>query len=609
MRVRDLAKPLQVAELAFTVEPPFELAVSSTEPDRLLLLQARGGSTIMRVFALPEPREVIEARLSLKGESHLVALVGSVAVLLGGTESLTAVDLAKLRASPLPVRGPIQVVAQFATDAVLVGARGKLEAWSLDERRPTHRLGLALPKDAAFGGVIANGRLLWVASAAAPGTVSLFRLSDGKPLASTIAGGAIKAIVGDPASTTVVAAIEPEGGRPLELVALELESQVRRPMPFDGTLAAFCLAGAPADAVAILADAGEPVLLPLATSAIGGVPRPVAIARPRPAESSDEREPGDEAEGEPAAAAPTEPAVAVPSPAPDNDLASRMSQWRAQVQAAVVAAPPRPAPLVGGVRTPVDEPRSRSRAELYAWGLSARARTTTTPPPPPQGWRIVDLTLRFKLDLRTKSLLSLLYAAWLDGAGEEGVPVGVIARALGNDEEAWVEALAQGRLGRMGWIKTGHGKTRLRGVIGRFLDEAPPRVTLVTPSELDPEQENPPAPIAPPVGLARWHVGDRAALAAKVREVADLVREPVSMIDAHALPAARFQRLLATRLLEARLHGALPIVLPTADLDLQLLDGPTLLAVDDAMPAAWSALPVWPPPVEAEAASVDAVAT
>jgi hypothetical protein len=616
LRVRDRSRPMQLAELAVALEPPFELAVSD-EPERLLILQSRGGNTAIRVFALPELRELVDAPLSFKGETQLVAMCGSVAVLRSGPDSLIVVDLAKLRAAPLPVRGPIQIVAQSSPDHVLVGARGKLEVWSVVERRPTHRLGLPLPRDAGFGGVGANGRLLWLASSGAPGWVQRFRLADGKQLATSELGGVIRAVAADPASATLVAAVEPEVGGALQLIAFDLETRAQRALAFEPAIAAFCLAGmpagmpagAPADAVAVLADEGAPVLLPLVGIAS---PRltvaPAAPDEPEPGGPDPHDEPGgpDHRDGPAVRVSdePSEPASSVQSgghqdaagspaaAAPEsNDLAARLSQWRAQVQAVVVAAPPR---LVAsgerGGRVPMEEPRSRSRAELYAWGISARARTTTTPPPPPQGWRVTDLAVRFQLDTRSKSLLALLYASWLDGEGAIGVPVGVLARALGNDESAWVEALAQGRLGRMGWLRSRRGRARLRDVVGRFLDEAPPRVTIVMPAD------EAIASRVPPASPALWPLADRGSLDAQVRQLADQLAGPVATIDAAALPVARRDRALIARLLEARLHGALPVVVGSeaAPFEPRLLDGPSLVA--SALPA-WHGLPVWPEPL------------
>ena len=571
LRVCELARPAQVIELELPLEPPLELAIASGEPERVVVLQAHGGSTRLRVCALPALRDVVEADPPLRGEAQLAALCGSVALLRGGGDSLTAIDLTKLRATPLPVRGPIQLVMRLSSDHVLVGARGTLEAWSVQERRPTHRFGVALPRDAVSGGVIANGRLLWMVASGAPDTVSVVRLADGKKLDVSV-GGAIRAVAATAASTTVVVAVHPDPATPLQLVVVDLETQALRPLAFEYPIRGFCLTGAGGDTVAIRPEHGSPVLLSLA--AVGAPPRSV-VGAPEP-------EPLDTPDASPAAAR---------EPAPD-DLSARLDRWRSQVHAAIVAAPPRPAAVERGGRGTTAEPRSRSRAELYAWGQLARSRSTTTPPPPPQGWRLTDLAVRFQIDMRSKSLLALLYASWLDGEGDRGVPVGVLARALGNDEDAWIESLAQGRLGQLGWLRSRRGRTRLRGVVGRFLDEAPPRVTLVAPAA-----DAVPAVVrVPPLGVVRWELPAGADLAAQVSGLADALNAPVARIDLAALPAERREAVLVARLLEARLHGALPVIAPAgaAPLDPRVLDGPALVVVGDPVPPEWRSLPAWP---------------
>jgi hypothetical protein len=625
------APPAPGVELAIALESPFQLALSSVEPERLLVVQARSGGTVVRVFALPDLREIVEASLGVKGEAHLVAQCGQIALLLGGTESLTAIDVAKLRAIPLAARGPIQVVAPLSPDQVLVGARGKLEAWSIPERRPTHRLGLPLPRDAASGGVVAGGRLLWVTTTGALDALSVFRLADGKQLASVDAGGPIKAVAGARDSATVVAAVQPEGAA-RQLVALELETGAHRVVVAEPAVAAFDLIGDAGESVAVLHDQGSPVVLSLGPASTApyqsgpalalealASPAPALVSAPAlvPAPAGGAASGARTAESLPAPAAALAASTPAPNHAPEaaaapdagSDLAARLSQWRAQVQAAVVAAPPRrsaPDARSGGGD---GEPRSRSRAELYAWGQSARARTTTTPPPPPQGWKLTELAARFHLDMRSRSLLAMLYASWLHGEGDVGLPVGILARALGNDEDAWVEALGQGRLGEMAWVKSRRGRTRLRGVVGRFLDEAAPRVAIIAP----PEDASP--ALVPPAAPALWAlpvvVLDAAALEAGAREVAAALGAPVALIDAAALPADRRDAALASRLLEARLHGALPILAPceAAPIPPRLLEGPALVAVVAPPPAAWRALPLWPealpaPPEVAAGAAV-----
>jgi hypothetical protein len=579
----DVVERSLIAEAEAELDAPLELAISGAKPERLLALQAKGGGTLVRLYTLPELGPVVNARI--KGEFRIVAICGAIAVLQSGSETLVAVDLTELRTATLPVRGPIQLVAQASPEQILVGARGKLEAWRLDERRPTHRVNLPVPGDAAFGGPLAGGRMFWFATAG--GIVSWHRLSDGKHVGELSVEGRLLAIQGDPASTTAVAAVDKPGTGGVQLLALDLETRTIRPLAADRAVAAFCLAGSGFGLVAALGESGEPVLLPL--SSVTGTAQPAIDATRPPATE------------QPVAAPASE--IAEPEPAPaesreigGSDLGARLTQWREQLRAAMHAAPPRQLQHDERIRFS-GEPASRSRAELYAWGLSARARTTTTPPPPPQGWRINDLVSRFRLDTRARTLLSLVYASWLDGDGRSGLPVGTIARALGNDEAAWIEALAQGRLGTLGWLRSSFGRTRLHPVVGSFLDEAPPCVELVEP-RLETART-----VAPPAVPAVLELSDGLALDELASELASWLGAPIALIDVGALPAPGRGRRCLDRVLEARLHGALPILFGARpdDVDLRHFDDATLLAIRGPRPEAWSTLPTWPPPPPADA--------
>ncbi|MEO8845355.1 MAG: hypothetical protein ABI591_29645 [Kofleriaceae bacterium] len=548
-------------ELRLDLEPPVTLAMCSG-PDRLLVVQTRNSTTRVRVLSVPELQPLAEG--SLETAARLAAVVGATAVLVAGPDTMTALDLAELQTTKLTVRGPIEIVAPFSNDQVLVAARGKLEAWSLEERRPTHRLGLTLPKNPRFAGLAASGTLLWAVSANAPGTVTAFRLSDGTQLGESTLGGAPVVVLGVAASPTLIALVQPDSGA--ELVAIDLLTHHRRVLPFDAPIVAVGVAG---DTVVVLPETGIPMLIPLT----GGAARPILAV----------------------SAATTVPArVELPAEAPavaaSSVVVSRLDEWRAQVQTAITVTTAMPPSKEPAIRVLGEEPRSRSRAELFAWGETVRARHSTAPPPPPHVWNLTELAHRFGIDLRSRSVIALLYAAWLDGDGRKGVPVGHIARALGNDELAWIEALAQGRLGRLGWIRSKLGRTRLHPQLGRFLDEARPRVKLVAPA-LDTVKT-----LEPPTSPSLWRAREDEG-ADKVVALASACGIAIAVIDLDALPPHRFERVLGDRLLEARLHGALPVLVGEgfAMLDVARLDGGVLLAPRGTRPAALAALPLWPP--------------
>jgi hypothetical protein len=70
----------------------------------------------------------------------------------------------------------------------------------------------------------------------------------------------------------------------------------------------------------------------------------------------------------------------------------------------------------------------------------------------------------------------------------------------------------------------------------------------------------------------------------------------VAAIDMSTLPVARLQAVLAARLLEARLLGALPIVVPSeaSPFEPRVVEGPLLVALGASLRPEWRALPSWP---------------
>lgn len=573
----DATTRLQVAELAIELQPPVALALS-TDPNRLVVVQTRGASTVVRVLSVPELEPVAEGTLA--SAARLVAVCGATAVLLGGADSLTTLDLATLHSTTLTVRGPIQTVAPFSDSQILVAARGKLETWSLDERRPTHRLGLALPRVPAFLGVAAGGTLLWAVSGEAPGTVTCYRLADGMLVGEVATGGRPIAVNASASQPVLVAVVQSPAGA-AEVVAIELLAATRRVLPVAAPIAAACITSGDETAVIVLPERSAPLRVSLAGPEVARplVLAPTETARPAPS----------------AAIAPDEqlPASAT------HPVANRLDEWRAQVQAAVqVTATPSTSRIELGSRATGDEPRSRTRAELIAWGETVRSRRSTAPPPPPQVWRLTDLAHRFALDLRSRALLSLLYAAWLEGDGRTGVPVANVARALGNDELAWIDALAQGRLGKLGWIRARYGRVCLRPQIGHYLDEATPGVLLVAPAAGNTRASE------PPTVASLWSATDDADLGGRLRELADACNVVVAAVALDTLPAARLERALDAKLLECRLHGALPVLhsVSGVPLDVAQLAEPMLLTCCGTAPLQWTHLPSWPPALTHEAA-------
>ncbi len=559
LAVVETAKRVQVAELAIHLQPPVALALS-TDPDRLVVVHTRGAATLVRVLSMPDLEPLAEG--TLPASARLVAVCGATAVLLGSSDVLTLLDLATLHSTTLTVRGPIQAVAAFSASQIIVAARGKLETWSLEERRPTHRLSFALPKQPTAVGVAANGSLLWTASG--DGTISCHRLADGT-LVSEGELGARGLVLSASRTQSMLIARMPEAAQ--ELLAYDLLTGTTQTRSVGVPIAAACVVGTVG---VVLPEHDAPLLVALTGP---DIVRPLALAEGMPVAEAPEAE-AEQVEAEPA---PAEPAVT-----------SRLEEWRAQVRAAVEATPSA-APIDFAPRAATDiTPRRASedtrsaRARLVAWAAVGKA---TAPPLP----KLDELAQRFSLDLRSRMLLSLLYAAWLEGDGKAGVPVAHAARILGNDDPAWSEALAHGRLGQLGWVRVGYGRVRLRPQIGRFLDEAAPQIRLVAPAAG--------ARTADPPAVASQWSRHGADLDVRLRELADSCQVRVAAIDLDALPAAKIDRALESKLLEARLHGALPVLhcVGGVTLDVARLAEPMLLTCREAAPLPWARLPSWPP--------------
>lgn len=559
--VVETARRVQVAELAIELQPPVTLALS-TDPDRLVIVQTRGAATLVRVLSIPDLKPLAEG--TLPAAARLVAVCGATAVLLGSSDVLTLLDLATLHSTTLTVRGPIQAVAAFSASQIIVAARGKLETWSLEERRPTHRLSFALPKQPIAVGVAANGSLLWTASA--DGVISSHRLSDGT-LVSEGELGARGLVLTASRTQSVLVARSPEATP--ELLAYDLLTGTSQVRAVGVPIAAACVVGTVA---VVLPEHDAPLLVALTGAELS---RPLVLA-------------GGMAVPEAPAVEDAEPVL----PPVEPPATSRLEEWRAQVRAAVESTTFSPGPADIAPRIATDSAPRRgpedtrsARARLVAWADSAKS--SPVPPPVP---KLDELAQRFSLDLRSRALLSLLYAAWLEGDGKTGVPVAHAARILGNDEQAWSDALARGRLGTLGWVRTSFGRVRLRARIGRFLDEAVPAIRLFVPAAGGTRT------MAPPAAASQWGTHG-ADLDARLRELAASCQVLVAAIDLDALPAGRLERALDDRLLEARLHGALPVLhcVGGVTLDVARLAEPMLLTSRETTPLPWTTLPRWPP--------------
>lgn len=144
--------------------------------------------------------------------------------------------------------------------------------------------------------------------------------------------------------------------------------------------------------------------------------------------------------------------------------------------AATAAAPPSPtaAPKVRALPpiAPPTEPEGWREA-LLAW---ARTTLDQRPSAPPlEKSPLHALRERMRLTPAAGTILYALYAAWLDGRGEQGVSISRLAElAAFAGEDAWAEARGIGHLDALGLVQWQYGRARLAPATGEFLDGRPP---------------------------------------------------------------------------------------------------------------------------------------
>jgi hypothetical protein len=263
--------------------------------------------------------------------------------------------------------------------------------------------------------------------------------------------------------------------------------------------------------------------------------------------------------------------------------------------AAPAARSPRPAPRP---EPAADEPlvahsdaeeRTGWRAALIDWGNAALSSPERGIQPPPLDGAapMIALAERFALEPAAVRALALLYAGWLLGYGDSGLPAAQVARAIG-EEDDWRESLGRGELERHGMARSRRGRLRLRRVVGRFLDGGAPGTVATHPPQRAAK------PTATPTSLVP--LGARETLAAAAVRCAAALGRDVAPINLPEGPPKRLARRLADGLFEARVLGAVPLVPWCAALEpelARLVAAGALIAVPEGeLSAALIRLPV-----------------
>jgi hypothetical protein len=559
------------------LDGPAELGFVGT--DRLLAVVPGDGRTQIHGYSLPT-LELI-ASLELEGRLRLLTAVSNRALL--ATESMEQPRMValttKIFVESIGIREPLVLACAAPEDRLLSASRtrdAQLECWDPFLRRALFRLNLPLMPRAQLAGFASRKRLLWIAAAGPLGQLEVFRFSDGRLQARVELGAHIVGAAGHPDSPRlVVATRQADEGGVVSLTELDFQLGERRAINSPFSPKAICLVEGK-EAALVLVDVGPPTWVPLgAASAPEPLPATTAHpAAPKPAAKTAHPSVSDPADWRGKLQA-RKDAAAASAGAP----ASR---------ATTSAAGPRAAAAVAAVEAldALDEPSAHWRDELSDWAERqlAAPRRGIEAPLLPEHSTVMTTVARLALDDRAARALHLLYGARL--LGQPAVPAATVARVLGAgetaDEAAWDEALGRGLCGQLGLSHARDGRLALSVPASRFLDGTPPRMTILTGGVSDVEL---PGGNVRLDGRVEPHraIGERLAAQYGYDVALVLVNGPA--------PA----RSLARSIVEARLHGAWPVV----DVNVKgvrwahaLDEGPSVIVTrGDEIPAAIAALP------------------
>jgi hypothetical protein len=554
--------------------------------DRLLVVTRGDGRSQLQGFALPSLEPI--AALELEDRLMVLTAVGGRALVTNETleQPRVVAVTSKIIVDPIALREPLQLAAAAPEERLLVASRtreAQLECWDPGIRRALFRLNLPLLPQARLAGFSARRRLLWIAAGGPAGVIEVFRYSDGRLQARVELGATIVGATGHPESPRLVVATRKRDEDPVELTELDFQAVERRELTAPVSPRAICVVEGAQPALVLLA--GEaPTWLPLA-----------------PAMAAD----GKAAKAAPATAPAGTASAAVGERRPHPRVADP-ADWRDKLQAAKAAGAPASgaSPPARTAPSPIERARparardqrpeealeteerpAHWRDELCDWveqQLAAPRRPLGAPAPADDS-TLATVIARLALDERAARALQLVYGARL--LGHADLPAATVARALGRDGDAdaddWDEALGRGLLGRLGLVRTRRGRLGMSVAAARFLDGAPPRVPILPGGASEAEL---------PDGRVRLD-GAAEPLAAIGARLAQQYGYDVALVLVEGPAPAR---MLACKLVEARLHGAWPVVDVSAKAARwtdALDDGPTVIVVrGDEVPAAIAAL-------------------
>jgi hypothetical protein len=436
--------------------------------DRLLAFARGEAQTQVRALAVPALETI--AQLTIEGQAHPLAFVG--ARVLCANEAMQEPRVVTLTSrfllDPIALRVPLKLVVATPDDHLLTagGLRdAQLECWDIAARRALYRINLPLMQHPQVAGFAARRRLLWIASAGAPGYLEVFRFSDGRLQLRVEFPQPIVGVDGRPDSPRLIVATRAPGAA-VELTSLDFSAEERRVLPLPSAPAAFCLAESATPSLVLLPEGGDNLQWVTLERALPAEARPTLTAVP-------------------AAAAPFSPPPKAASgdwrarlgqdgtrPSPATASESKRETPPSHSEPAPARSEPPPQPALGTLEAP-EAATTHWREELCTWaaGLLAAPRRELPTPVAPAGTPLGLAIAELELDDRAARALALVYAARLLGDAS-GVPAATVARALGGDQAAWNEALGLGALARAEVARARAGRLQLRAAFCRFLDGA-----------------------------------------------------------------------------------------------------------------------------------------
>lgn len=484
----------------------------------VLVLDDGPDATQVTAFAVPSLAPL--SALELNGRVRWLATAGPTALFARADEAFLVV-LGDGTLSTAALRPPSLFTRAVGVDddqLLTFGDRGT-ELWTPSQRRPTARLGLALPPDVTGLGVTLRNSALWMASGQP--MIQTARISDGRIVTLRL-GSVPRHVTGHPGSSYLLAELD---GRP---VAINLALRQLEPLdPGPGTIigqtvgadriarvvvrlgdrvVATALGGDGALATALVEPApaattvGPTAPSPRPDTAVITTPPRAVTPVGRPATRTEVGSTGAD-EATTTATAPTSPTATASTSATATVSTSATAPTATAPTSATATAPTSPSAIAAVAPSPVPSvPTSMGpspwRAELVAWlraGDGAPVPTAVT-------HALAPTIARAGLAPAAAALVAAGYGSWLLGDGATGAPIATLASACGD----WREACGAGAVAALGLMSWDRGRARLEPALGEFLDEQRPRgVTVIG--------AGPPGP--PPAGVHELEPGESAELA------------------------------------------------------------------------------------------------